>query len=123
MKAMLFSFFVSALAVAETAPPVAAPGFLGGGPNGMSPLIPLIVIFAIFYFLMIRPQQRKMKEQQKFLTDLKKGDMVVTNSGIVGLVKQLSDKIITLEIDEGVNLKILRSQIMESANSLKEQKV
>lgn len=121
MKAMLVSFFVSAAALAETAPAAAAPGFLGG-PNGMSPLIPLMVIFGIFYFLMIRPQQRKMKEQQKFLTDLKKGDMVVTNSGIVGLVKQLSDKIITLEIDEGVNLKILRSQIMESANSLKEQK-
>ena len=114
MKQLSFLMSVlSAAAVAE-AP---APGL--GGQGGLSPLIPL---FAIFYFLMIRPQQKKMKEQQKFLTDLKKGDMVVTNGGIVGLVKQLSDKIITLEIDEGVNLKILRSQISESANNLKEQK-
>ena len=117
MKQLSFLMSVlSAAAVAE-AP---APGL--GGQGGLSPLIPLVVIFAIFYFLMIRPQQKKMKEQQKFLTDLKKGDMVVTNGGIVGLVKQLSDKIITLEIDEGVNLKILRSQISESANNLKEQK-
>lgn len=100
---------------AENPAPAAGPA------GGVTPFIPIILIFGIFYFLVIRPQQRKMKDQQKFLQDLKKGDMVITNGGIVGLVKQLSDKIITLEIDEGVCLKVLRNQILESANTLKQE--
>src|SRR5580692_6711989 len=90
--------------------------------QGITPFIPLIIIFAIFYFLIIRPQQKKAKEQQKFLSEMKKGDMVVTNGGIIGMIKNLSDKFVTLEIDEGVCLKILRTQILESANSLKDAK-
>ncbi len=59
-----------------------------------------------------------MKLQQNFLAQLKKGDMVVTSSGIIGMIRQLGDKIVTIEIDQGVSIKVLRSQIAESATSL-----
>lgn len=104
----------SGAAFAEAAP--------AGGRQGVTPFIPLIIIFAIFYFLMIRPQQKKAKEQQKFLSEMKRGDMVVTNSGIIGNIKTLSEKFVTLEIDDGVCMKILRTQILESANALKDAK-
>ncbi len=107
----------TSFAFAEAAAPASGP--LGA----IGPMVPLLLIFGIFYFLIIRPQQKKAKEQQKFITELKRGDMVITNSGIVGMVKALSDKIITLEIDEGVCLKVLRNQILEGAAALtKEQK-
>lgn len=82
----------------------------------------MILMFAIFYFLIIRPQQKKQKAQQKFLSELKKGEMVITNAGIVGTIKNLSDKLVTLEVDSNVCIKMLRTQILESANSLKPTK-
>lgn len=91
---------------------------LGGG--GVTQFFPIIIMFGIFYFLLIRPQQKKAKLHDVFLAELKRGDMVVTNAGIVGVVRTLSDKLVTLEVDEGVCLKILRNQILESASSLKE---
>lgn len=94
----------------------------GGWQQAVSPIIPLVLMFAIFYFLMIRPQQKRQKQHQQFLTDLKKGDMVVTNGGIVGTIKNLSDKLVTLEVDNDVCIKLLRAQILESANSLKPAK-
>ena len=96
---LLLSTFAGAIAFAE-APAPAVPGM--GAQGGLTPFIPLILIFGIFYFLIIRPQQKKAKEHGKFLSDLKKGDMVVTNAGIMGTIKQLGDKFVTLEIDEGV---------------------
>lgn len=118
MKTKLFlsSLLVSALAMAENAP-------AAGPAGGLSPFIPLILIFGVFYFMILRPQQKKQKEHAKFLNELKRGDMVVTSSGIIGTVRTLSDKFVTLEVDEGVCLKILRSQISENANALnKEEK-
>jgi len=91
------------------------------GHQGMTPFIPLILIFGIFYFLILRPQQRKQKSHDQFLAEIKRGDMVVTNSGIVGTVKTLSDKFVTLEVDDGVCLKVLRSYIAENANTLKDE--
>jgi preprotein translocase subunit YajC len=88
--------------------------------NGITQLIPLVAIFAIFYFLIIRPQQKKAKLHQQFLTELKRGDMVVTASGIIGTIKTLSDRFVTLEVDTGVCMKVVRHQISENANSLKE---
>lgn len=93
---------------------------VGDPRQGLSPFIPLILIFGIFYFLILRPQQKKMKLQQQFLTELKKGDMVITNAGIIGTIRTLSEKFVTLEVDEGVCLKIVRSQVLESANTLKD---
>jgi preprotein translocase subunit YajC len=89
--------------------------------QGFSPFIPMILIFGIFYFLILRPQQKKMKLHQQFVSELKRGDMVITQAGIIGTVRTLGDKFVTLEVDEGVCLKIVRSQILESANTLKEE--
>jgi preprotein translocase subunit YajC len=91
-----------------------------GARQGIAPFFPLILIFGIFYFLIMRPQQKKQKDHEKFLKDLKRGDMVVTQSGIIGTVKVLSERFVTLEVDDGVCLKMLRNQILENANSLKE---
>jgi len=90
--------------------------------EGVTPFIPLLLIFGVFYFLILRPQQKKQKDQQTFLSELKRGDLVVTQSGIIGTVKTVSDKFVTLEVDENVHLKMLKSQVLESAASLKESK-
>lgn len=90
--------------------------------NPLATFIPMLLIFGIFYFLVLRPQSKKQKQHASFLKEIKRGDMVVTQSGIIGMVKNLSDKIVTLEIDNGVCLKILRGQVAEGAGSLKEEK-
>ena len=89
--------------------------------QGVTPFIPLILIFGIFYFLIMRPQQKKQKQHEQFLKELKRGEMVVTNSGIVGTVKTVSDRFVTLEVDDGVYIKMLRTQVLENANNLKEE--
>ena len=114
---LLAYMFLTGIALAENA---AAPASFK---DGLSPFIPLIMIFGVFYFLILRPQQKKQKETQRFLSELKRGDMVVTTSGIVGTIRTLSDRFVTLEVDEGVCLKVLRGQIAESAANLKEEKV
>ena len=91
--------------------------------EGVTPFIPLLLIFGVFYFLILRPQQRKQKDLQKFLSAMKRGDRVITQSGIIGTVKTVSDQFVTLEVDENVHLKILKSQIAESATTLKENKL
>ena len=91
-------------------------------PSPITTFIPMLLIFGIFYFLVLRPQNKKQKLHSSFLKELKRGDMVVTTGGIIGMVKTLSEKIVTLEIDNGVCLKILRGQVAEAAGSLKEEK-
>lgn len=93
-----------------------------GKPGGMTALFPLLLMGLVMYFLMIRPQHKKQKQHQQFLSSLKRGDMVVTNGGIVGTVRTTSDKFVTLEVDENVCLKVVRGQILESANSLRDEK-
>lgn len=80
-------------------------------PNALMSMAPLIMVFAIFYILMIRPQQKKMKKQQEYLSGLQKGTEVYTNSGIIGKISSLSDKVVTLELEEGTKVKVLRSHI------------
>ena len=87
----------------------AAPAAQGGQPFGFLPF--LLAIFAIFYFLMIRPQQKQQKERLKMITDLKKGDAVVTTSGIHARVVGTADKILTLEIADNVKVKIDRDAV------------
>jgi preprotein translocase subunit YajC len=74
-------------------------------------MLPLVAIFAIFYFLVLRPQSRKAKEHQKMLTELKKGEDVVTQGGIVGKITGMTDSEITLQVQEGVRLRVLRSAV------------
>ena len=88
---------------------------------GLTSFIPLILIFVVFYFLLIRPQQKKAREHQDFLSSLKKGDEVVTSAGIHGKITGLTDAIATLEIAEGVRIKITRASILSSSAEAKKQ--
>jgi preprotein translocase subunit YajC len=82
-----------------------------GAGGGFATFIPLILMFGIFYFLLIRPQQQKAKKMRELLSNLKKDDMVVTSGGIHGKITGLTDTIATLEIAPSVRIKVSRSQI------------
>jgi len=86
-----------------------AGGQAAGG--GFGAFIPIILMFVIFYFLLIRPQQKKAKEHQQMITNLKKGDRVITSGGIHGQITSLDENTITLEIAEKVRIKVTRSTI------------
>lgn len=76
-------------------------------------LVPIILIFVIFWLLLIRPQQKKQKAHQKLLTQLRKGDRVVTNGGMFGVISSLNDEknIVVLKIAENTKIEILKSSI------------
>jgi preprotein translocase subunit YajC len=82
-----------------------------GGQQGFGMFIPLILLFGIFYFLLIRPQQKKQKEHKALLSNLKKGDQVITAGGMYGKITGLTDTAVTLEIAEKVRVKVGRGQI------------
>ena len=76
-------------------------------------LIPTMLIIGIMYFLMIRPQQKRLKEHQAMVAAVRRGDTVVTSGGIIGKVAKVDDQELQVEIAEGVKIKILRSTISE----------
>ena len=82
----------------------------GGGPQGpmamLQSFLPLILIFVIFYFLLIRPQSKKAKEHKQMLENLKKGDKVMTNGGIYGIIEEIDADNMTLKIGVGSDVKI-----------------
>ena len=80
-------------------------------PSFLEQLFPWILIFGVFYFVFIRPQANQRKQHAKFLSEMKKGDEVITMSGFLGRVEGLTDKFITLEIASGTKVKILKNQI------------
>ncbi len=86
----------------------------GAQPSAFEMFVPFIFIFVIFYFLIIRPQGKRQKEHLKFLGELKRGDEVVTSSGILGRIEGITEQYVTLEIADGVKVKMLRSQIATS---------
>ncbi|MGZ3790214.1 MAG: preprotein translocase subunit YajC [Bacteriovorax sp.] len=90
----------------------------GAPQNPMMQFLPLVVVFVIFYFLMIRPQKKKFEEEQALINKLAKGDEVYTKSGMIGTIYGISDKIVDLEVAEGVRFKILKSQIAGLAKSV-----
>lgn len=83
----------------------------GGGMAAFQQIIPLVFMFAIFYFLLIRPQQKKAKEHKSLLDAMKKGDNVITAGGVHGKISSVDDEIVTLEIANNVNIKITKSYI------------
>lgn len=99
------SFFISE-AYAEGG---AAAGQAAGG--GLGGLIPLILIFVLFYFLLIRPQTKRAKEHKQMVEALDKGDEVVTNGGILGKVVGVEDNFATLEIANGVEVKLQKNAV------------
>ncbi len=107
---MLNLFFSSAFAQEVAAKPQQ--------PNMFMQFVPFVLIFAVFYFLMIRPQKKRLDEEKKMLSSLGKGDEVYTKSGIIGVIYGLTDDIVTLEIENGVKMKMLRGQIGGLSKSL-----
>ncbi|MBT3585509.1 MAG: preprotein translocase subunit YajC [Halobacteriovoraceae bacterium] len=92
-----------------------------GQPNPIMSFAPFIIIFFIFYFLMIKPQKKKLQEEQAMMSALGKGDEIYTKSGLLGTVHGITEKVITLEVSEGVKLKVLRSQIGGMAKKIFEK--
>ncbi len=82
-----------------------------GAPDLLLQMAPLILIFVVFYFLMIRPQQKRMREHRDMLGALRRGDRVVTGGGILGQIVKIADDEVTVEIAEGVRVRVLRSSI------------
>lgn len=80
--------------------------------------LPFIVMLGVFYFLILRPQSRRVKEHETLLKGIKRGDQVITASGILGTVDGMTDAIVTLEIANGVKAKFLRKQIVALQSSL-----
>lgn len=87
---------------------------MGGGPQEMLiQFLPLIGLVVLFYFLMIRPQQRRVKQHQQTLSALKRGDNVVLSSGVLGKVVRVEDKEVGVEIATGVTVKVRKGMITE----------
>lgn len=95
----------------------AAPATAQTAPAWMQ-FVPFVFILAVMYFLVIRPQAKKQKETQQFLSALRVGDQIVTQSGILGRITALTDSIVTIEVANQVQIKFLRSQIMMSQAAL-----
>ena len=103
------SLFISSVQAQETSPAPAAKPSTPGGSFGM--FLPMILVFGIFYFLMIRPQAKQRKKHQELLKNLKKGDDVVTASGIHGKISGIADNLVTVEIAENVRIKMEKQQV------------
>lgn len=89
---------------AQAAAPAPAAG-------GLEAFIPLILIFIVFYFLLIRPQQKKMKQHKEMLSQVRRGDKVVTNGGLMGKVIKVADDELEVEIAENVRVKVVRDML------------
>ncbi len=87
---------------------------VAGAAGGFASFIPLILIFVVFYFLLIRPQQKQAKQHQTFLTELKKGNKVITKGGVHGVIIGLTESVISLEIARDVVIKVSRDGIAGS---------
>jgi preprotein translocase subunit YajC len=84
----------------------------GGAGGGLEAFLPLVLIFVIFYFLLIRPQQKKMKEHKSMLEAVRRGDKVVTGGGIVGTVTKVNEgDEVVVEIAEGIKVKVRKSML------------
>ena len=86
----------------------AAPGADGAAQNPIGAFLPLIIMFAIFYFLLIRPQQKKAKLHKEMLSSLRKGDYVLTGGGIYGRIQEIDGDVLAVEIADGVRIKVNR---------------
>lgn len=82
-------------------------------PNIFMSFVPLMVIFAIFYFLLFRPQQKRQKEHQKMLDTLRKGDYVLTGGGIYGTIVNIKGSIVELKIADDVKIQVAKSSIVQ----------
>jgi len=95
----------------DTAYALGQGGFGGEGAAGFTGFIPLILMFVIFYFLLIRPQQKKTKDHRQMVSNLKKGDRIVTSGGIHGRITGMDDTTLTVEIADKVRVKVARGNV------------
>lgn len=85
-----------------------------GGAAGLLPsLIFLIFFVVVFYFLLIWPQRRRQRQHRELIESLRRGDEVVTSGGIIGKIKKVDEKTVTLEVGDGVTLKVLKTSVVE----------
>jgi preprotein translocase subunit YajC len=89
-----------------------AQGAPAAGAMDITSFLPIILMFAVLYFLMIRPQQKKAKEHKALLEALAKGDEIVTNSGIAGRITKVSDEFVTVEIAENVQIQMQKGAVV-----------
>ena len=101
--------FISS-AIAQTAPAAAAGGDMQSSLMGM---LPLVLMFVVLYFVMIRPQMKKAKEHKSMVESLAKGDEVATAGGILGKVTKLGDSFINIEVANGVEVQLQRSAVVQ----------
>ena len=93
-------------------PAFAQAGPAASGPGMIEAFLPIVLIFAVFYFLLIRPQQKKMREHKEMLSAVRRGDRIVTGGGIIGTVnKVVDDNELLVEVAEGVRVRVQRSMI------------
>jgi preprotein translocase subunit YajC len=114
-------FIITLIALAPFAAFAQAPA--GGQPQApfLVQMIPFLAVLAIMYFLMIRPQMKRQKQHQEFLSQIKRGDEVLTSGGILGRIEGLTDHYVTLEVAPDVRIKILRSQVAAMPSSTSAQ--
>ncbi len=95
----------------------------GANSNPIMSFLPLVLIAIVFYFFMIRPQTKRMKDQKNFITNLKKGDKIVTVGGIHGKIADVNDDTFMMEIENGVKMKIDKVSVsLEASKKLNETK-
>ncbi len=97
-------FFVETAYAQAAASDVARPSFL-------EQMFPMIILFAVLYFLILRPQAKNARLKDDFISKLKVGDSVITSGGILGKIQGITEKFVTLEISDGVRVKMLKSQL------------
>jgi len=97
----MFSFVPQAYAAAKAA----------GQPSMIAQLVPLILIIVVFYVFLILPQQKQKKKHREFIESLKRGDKIITSSGIYGTIVKVGEKDFTIEIADGVQIKITKSSV------------
>jgi preprotein translocase subunit YajC len=93
------------------------PAGQGGDANPMMQLLPLVLIFVVFYLFLIRPQQKRAKDHKTMIENLKKGDAVITQGGLYGKIIHIDDQVLTLEIAEKVRVRVSRTHVAGLASS------
>ncbi|GAB2495317.1 preprotein translocase subunit YajC [Arenimonas alkanexedens] len=92
-------------------PAAAAAGGAAGQPSMLGSILPLIVIFVVFWFLLLRPQMKRAKEHRELLSKLQKGDEVITSGGMAGRIEDLGESFVTVEIADRVSVKVQRGAV------------
>ena len=95
----------------------ANPGEEGEGGSSIASLLPFVLMFAVLYLLILRPQMKKQKAQQRMVDELEKGNRIVTSGGIHGTIDNIKDDIIVLKIAENVKIEVSRAAVQRNKNT------